>query len=333
MNISVYAGCPATDLQIPVSSALCRLLARGNVDTVMSQSFNQRLFDQFGISKERDRDLPVAALTALIDLDNVKSRSWLRADPVYLHADLSSLLLFDYRNFSLEAEEVTGYFSLLSPLLEKAGLHLHCGRAPHRWYLTMHDQPEMTTTPPDVVSGQDIRPYLPEGKDRNFWLRLGNEIQMLLHDCEINQQRLNQGQTPVNSVWFWGCGALPEAGSPAIDKVICNDILTRGLALHSGIPVESVTELLNGQTELWRDQLITESPHDILIVLSPDELICFNIGSTQGNDFISILDQQLFKPLTLALGKGRFETLSLVFDDLSCVIQRRHLWRFWRRVG
>lgn len=333
MNISVYTGCPATDLQTTVSSTLGRLLARGTVDTVMAQSFNQRLFNQFGISQERDRDLPVAALTALIDLDNVKSRSWLRADPVYLHADLSSLLLFDHRDFSLEAEEVTGYFSLLSPLLEEAGLHLHCGRAPHRWYLTLQDQPDITTTPPGVVSGQDIRPYLPVGKDSNFWLRLGNEIQMVLHDCEINQQRLNQGQTPVNSLWFWGCGALPEAGSTAIGQVICNDVLTKGLARHSGIPVESVTELLTGQFEQWLDRVATESPHDILIMLSPDELAGINSGSEQGNDLITVLDQKVYKPLASTLRKGRFETLSLVFDDLSCVIQRRHLWRFWRRAG
>lgn len=130
-----------------------------------------------------------------------------------------------------------------------------------------------------------------------------------------------------------GAGALPDAGSPAIAKVICNDVLTRGLAFHTGIPVESVTELLSGQSGQWLDRLATESPHEILIMLSPDELTGINVGAEQGNDLISVLDQNVFNPLAAALRKGRLETLSLVFNDLSCVIQRRHLWRFWRRAG
>jgi hypothetical protein len=59
------------------------------------------------------------------------------------------------------------------------------------------------------------------GADRGVWLRLQSEAQMLLHDHPVNRERAARGWPPLNSLWFWGGGALPPAGAtgPAAARV------------------------------------------------------------------------------------------------------------------
>jgi hypothetical protein len=41
------------------------------------------------------------------------------------------------------------------------------------------------------------------------------EAQMTLHGHPLNAAREAAGQRPINSVWFWGCGAMPTRALPA----------------------------------------------------------------------------------------------------------------------
>ena len=208
--------------QIPTQTALQtfgipsleKLLVRGNVLESEDQTSIKTLFDQFGYDQTKGQELPVAAITALTDLENTEGKIWMRADPVFLHADLTSLLLFGSQSFSLIKEDAAGIFSILNPLLEEDGLCLTCGNDPSRWYLELKATPSITTTEPGVANGQDLRQFLPHGKDSAYWIRLSNEIQMLLHDCSINDERQRRGEVPINSVWFWGVGKLPDHKVP-----------------------------------------------------------------------------------------------------------------------
>jgi hypothetical protein len=57
-----------------------------------------------------------------------------------------------------------------------------------------------------------------------------NEVQMLLHDHPINQQRVQAGKLPVNSVWLWGEGSMPTAISENWEQVYGDDVLVEALA-------------------------------------------------------------------------------------------------------
>ena len=54
------------------------------------------------------------------------------------------------------------------------------------------------------VLGKPISEYIQQVKSNLLWYRLLNEMQMFMHQHEINQQRWQQDQPMVNSLWCWG---------------------------------------------------------------------------------------------------------------------------------
>jgi hypothetical protein len=64
--------------------------------------------------------------------------------------------------------------------------------------------------PMDALGG-DMLAFLPEGNEARRWRSLANEAQVILHNHPRNQARLSAGLPPVNSLWFWGGGRLPDS--------------------------------------------------------------------------------------------------------------------------
>jgi hypothetical protein len=63
---------------------------------------------------------------------------------------------------------------------------------------------------------------------------------MILSGHEANARREAEGKPAVNSVWFWGGGALPAARARPYAAIYAGDALTRGLAAWSGASVSSL---------------------------------------------------------------------------------------------
>jgi hypothetical protein len=57
--------------------------------------------------------------------------------------------------------------------------------------------------------GENIDDYLPHGEHNILFSKILNEIQMLLHDLDINKNRKNNGDLPVNSIWMWDKQIMP----------------------------------------------------------------------------------------------------------------------------
>ena len=306
----------------PATISLKKLLLKGNRLESRHHSSLESLYGLFEVTNSEAQDSPTAAFSALTDIENSEGRTWIRADPVFLHADLTSLLLFDSQNFSLAREEVEGIFSIINPLLEEDELRLIYGDDPLRWYLELKNNPSLTTTPPGIVNGQDIRPFLPAGEDRAYWIRLGNEIQMSLHGCSINQERQRRGEVPINSVWFWGTGKLPDQKKSKFDQVISNDVNAQGLAIHAGIPHDNLPVDYN--------QFINtrEKDQQILIVLSQGKI---SLGDLALSAPEIQKEWSIFEPVLSNIKKGKINQLEIITDDQHRIVKRSHLFRFWRK--
>ena len=303
--------------QFSRTPSLEKLFVYGNILESQDQVSIETLFDQFGHEHSDTQDFPVAAITALTDLENSEGKTWMRADPVFLHTDLTSLVLFDSQSFSLTKGEAEGIFSIINPLLEEDGLHLICGDEPSRWYLELKNNPSISTAFPCVVNSHDIRPFLPDGKDNAYWIRLGNEIQMLLHDCSINQERRQKGELAINSVWFWGVGKLPDQKKLKFDWVITNDVNAQGLATHAGISHQNLpTDYNQFINTLEKDQ-------HILIVLSQGDLA---LSETEVQK-----EWLIFEPILSNLRKGKIRQLEIITNNQHRIVKRSHLFRFWRK--
>ena len=87
---------------------------------------------------------------------------------------------------------------------------------------------------------------MPGGDDRAKLARLLNEIQMTLHAAPVNEQRRRQGLLPINSLWFWGYGALPASIERRWSFVAGDENLAKGLALLAETPFQRLPEDYDG---------------------------------------------------------------------------------------
>ncbi len=181
-------------------------------------------------------DWPVAAFARLADEGGMRGECWICADPVHLRLQRDTLLLADATLLAITPDEADALVASLNAHFAADGFALHAPR-PDRWYAALPAVPGITTTPLVLASGQSVDPNLPRGPDAATWHARMNEVQMLLHNHPVNEAREARGQMPVNSLWFWGAGALPsrDEDSPVpFSRVWARDPLARGLAAWSG---------------------------------------------------------------------------------------------------
>lgn len=161
----------------------------------------QHLLHLFSPDTPRHADLPMAALREESSLS-------LCADPCYLHPDRDKLLVF-YRDLDLSVDEAHAYANYLQPLFDEFGAILQVHTA-DQWLLQLAEPVQTQFSAKEGLHGQTVTDFLPAGDNAENWLRLWNEIQMLLFECPLNQAREAAGKVPINSLWFWGNAELPQ---------------------------------------------------------------------------------------------------------------------------
>lgn len=268
-------------------------------------------------------DPPVAAITRVFDGGMPDEAWWLRADPVHLIADRDQLVLADPEP-ALSAAEAAVLGGELASHVAEYGFHLEV-RTPGRWYLRAEPAPCLTTQSTRAAAGRDIHSLLPAGPHASQWRRLLNELQMILHACPVNEARMAQGLPAINSVWFWGGGRLPPAGPRPWDGVCADDLLSRALALHTGVACAPLPSAVGP----WLSGLEGDDHLAVLENLVP-AVNALDIGAWFAG--LAALERHWLEPLVQGLRDGRLDRLYLVDDHgRGWALDRRALRRWWRR--
>jgi hypothetical protein len=84
--------------------------------------------------------------------------------------------------------------------------------------------------PPVEALGADVFANLPDGPEGRRWRALLNEAQIMLHNHPRNAERIAAGLLPVNSLWFWGGGILPDQIKCSASAVISDDAELQALS-------------------------------------------------------------------------------------------------------
>lgn len=184
------------------------------------------LTDLFSAQSFVDADLPVASLR------EVRQPS-LCADPCYLHADRDRLLLFPIDDLTLN--EASRLINTIQPILATFAAELVMIDANH-WSILLEKIPDISLTAMPSLTAKSVMAALPTGAEKADWLRLWNEIQMLLFEHPVNQQRQLAGKLPVNSVWFWGLADW-QPKTDRWQRVYGDDRLLMLLAKACGSPI------------------------------------------------------------------------------------------------
>ncbi len=273
-----------------------------------------RLLGLFRIRTQPNEEPPVAAISHLIDFDTGHEGIWIRADPVSLRPDLHRLVLYDA--FPLEQEQALALAQEVSTVLADQGWHIDIGRDVRRWYIRLDELPRLRTHPPREAWGRHVDPFLPQGPEAMRWHSIINAIQMALHDCAVNRARERSGVLPINSVWFWGAGALPSPASSPWSRLVSDEAFALGLATLCQCPVSHSTDV--------QDALHTDG--DVLVVLCGER---HDPGAWPA--LVETVDKEWVEPLLRVLRAGRISSITLNTVDKIFRLTSGGMRRFWRR--
>ena len=247
---------------------------------------------------------PVAALTRQLDTGDAAQSSWLRVDPAHIAPDMGGARMLSHGDsLALTAEDSAQLLPALRPLFGDAGFALDAPR-PSRWYLRLPRESKLPAfATPDEVLGEDLFAHLPEGDLGRRWRALLTETQVVLHNHPWNAMRASLGKPAVNSLWFWGAGALPDFVRTHYRQVKGNEILLRALANAAGV---SAT---------------TDDAEEVDALVDLRHL----------RD-LALVAHEAVQPLLEAVRKRELQSLTLDFEDGAIFhLRRDQRWRFWRK--
>lgn len=232
------------------------------------------------------------------------------ADPVYLEPRLDNLCLHALRRAEVPPADLRALIDHLQvTLADEKGFGFArlggCG------YLRAAAPIATAAVPAYVVDQKPPGEFLPGGDDAGAYRNLLSEIEMSLHDHEVNERRVAAGQQPVNSLWIWGGGMAPERETRPQPRLFANDPVLLGY-----------WDSASAVAEPWPGSMADciEASDEGFIAVTPE--------SDNDPNFL----QDCLRQLRAALRAKRIRHLTILFrDGLRADLERSQALRFWRR--
>jgi hypothetical protein len=238
--------------------------------------------------------------------------AWIAAaDPVYLEPRLDHLCLHDLSDNLVASQEFRELIEHLQATLagDKQFGFIRLGQ---HGYLSAASPMPTAQVPAYVVNQQVPGDYLPEGKQAAAYRNLLSEVEMSLHDHEVNQRRVEAGRPPVNSLWLWGGGQAPARKTKALPALFCDDPVMLGY-----------WDSANASASLWPGTMA-----DCLKARQNSGFVAVTPVDEDAPDFL----EDCLRQLRSALRQKHVDRLTLLFrDGLRADIVRSQRLRFWRR--
>lgn len=308
---------------LPCLPSLNWFLSRGKIQSIKHFSASYSLCELFGLSAEDDMDLPIAAISRLSDDNQHPQGTWLRVDPVHVSADRDGLILIDNNRFTLSQRDALALAADINMLLEPYGVMLEVPM-PYRWYLKVQEDYKLKTVPIDAIVGKDILACMPVGDDRINLIQLMNDIQMTLHSSDVNQRREQEKMLPINSVWFWGYGKLPEIINRQWSFISSDEMLAKGLSMVAATPF---LDLPVSYTELEK----SGSDFNGLIVIDAFQKYNYYHDLEGWLEALMHYETNWFAPLLKSLTSKEIEQLTIRTELNTISLESNCRYQIWKK--
>lgn len=232
------------------------------------------------------------------------------ADPVYLEPRLDHLCLHALDG---DATAMADLRTLLDYLQETLADNERFGfaRIGSCGYVRADDPLATAQYPAIVIDQQRPDEFMPSGEESGSYRKLRSEVEMALHDHEVNLRRQSEGLPPINSLWLWGGGFAPEQRTEPHPPLFGDDPLLKGYWLS-------------------KTGVVADWPGSIAACLEAS-LAGFVAVPNAGENDVDWIEPCLHE-LRAALWSGRVSKLVLIIADGHEIhVQRSNRWRFWRR--
>ena len=297
---------------------LAQLLSHAHAQPLRRCSVEARMLYGLGIGFSAEHDVPVAALRAVQMPDIRRDQALWCLDPVCVRIDQDQAVLLGNEILELSESEARHLIEDLNAHFAQDGLRIHY-LSPVQWLLEGHF--DLTTHTHYDALLDNVNSYQPRGPDAARWRRLLNEVQMLLHSHEVNQNREQRGEMPVNSVWLWG-GGREYSYEKIVDVVYSDEPLVHEVALVCDIPHYAMPDDVHDS--------VSHAMHTQFVLME-------QVRAIKGMDVFAWLDhlarfeQLMLAPLFAGLQDNTLKTLTVYSDTLSLTLTKKQLNRWWRR--
>lgn len=209
------------------SSAFKKLSRKMRVSHDLASGEIAQLKRHFRITPD---NWPLAALCRAEEFGDAAGFQWLRADPVYLQAEMHGARIMAWDNLALSSTEQDQILAALRPVFGDFGFEFSASSYGFFYIRALHGSPiPAFTAAPDLL-GCDLAEHMPTERK---WLALFNECQIILHNHPLNVERAKTGRAPINALWFWANGELPAAVNHNFIEVLIDNVDIKALAAFS----------------------------------------------------------------------------------------------------
>lgn len=129
-------------------------------------------------------------------------------------ADYDQKTLVDYCADDISTQEARELIKALKEAFDSEQFTYYSGVSYRHCVIWHHGLDELgDLTPPHDITGRVISDYLPKKQHAAILLEMMKKSYHILKDHPINQQRIQKGLRPANSIWLWGDGkstCLPD---------------------------------------------------------------------------------------------------------------------------
>ena len=235
---------------------------------------------------------------------------FLMVEPTHLRADRDRLLIAEAELLQLNTEEAEIIINAINQHFNNE-LKLYL-LEDDLWLLgTNLDLTDLVSYPIIDIVGENIDDFLPLGKSRLQLHKILNEIQMLLFNLPINQQRQDDGLMQANSVWFW------DKQKPDLDTAA-------QLVIRSS---QQINQQLNEITQATASETTLIIPYGYFAARYRDSFAWVQQ--------INQLEQELAQKLVMLLSKRKITQIDIIIPGVESSwrlsLQSLELWKFWRK--
>ena len=139
----------------------------------------------------------------------------------------------------------------------------------------------------------------------------------------INIKREEEKKIPINSVWFWGYGKLPDILKRNWSFVFSDEILAEGLAMLSATPFSKLPK--------WCDDINNKSDYLNLIVVSDFVKFRYCYEFDEWVEMLMCYEINWFTPLFEALKRKEIDEIKIETDINSLTINQNTKFNFFKR--
>ena len=193
---------------------------------------------------------------------------WVALEPSYWRIEPGGLRWMAHGDaLALDEAQSEQLFNALEPIFADSPANLQRGAHGELSLLCANSLAPPQAWYPDQLLGAEMKSHLPS---LTLWQRWLNEVQMQLNGSQLNLDRAQNAQAPINSVWFWGAEPVTGTGPTLALQYHGEDpiLQARAKLSASGKPVQLYD---------WRD-LDQASVLDKLVTLSPAALLLCSEG-------------------------------------------------------